>query len=272
MKNKIILIDGANIIYSWIFKTRKYILSRTYDNNLIDENYEWVDNTNFTRLLKQNAIYSLNIFKKRLKLYGKNSKIYFVRDSFYSSDKEDDNWRKNITQSYKEKDDNKKGKVTHCHSILKTSDIFNYVYTNILPELEKKFKLFSLKIDGYEADDIIAVITKKYYIDNNIYIITSDHDFLQLFKYPSVYIYSPYCDNLESKIVENTDYYEEWQKYNIIDIKIREQLANRFLLKKIIKGDKSDNIKSCFYRKSEANYYLNNLDELYEKLQIDDKL
>lgn len=92
-------------------------------------------------------------------------------------------WRRDIFPAYKAKrregreDDN-------------SSDII-YEYMDIIRrEIEENFPYKVVKLDGVEADDIIAVCVKKN-VHGKSLIISSDKDFQQLQKYPNVTQYSP---------------------------------------------------------------------------------
>lgn len=109
--------------------------------------------------------------------------------------------------------------------------IFTYTYKNILPKLEKEYNVKILSTDGAEADDIIAVLKNKLrskYQTLDIYIITNDNDYLQLFDDHT------YILNLKG-----------------FDLKKRSKGTPKIdLYLKIIKGDISDNIYSIFEKKN----------------------
>tara|TARA_A100001391_G_scaffold157622_1_gene115914 strand:- start:120 stop:989 length:870 start_codon:yes stop_codon:yes gene_type:complete len=96
-------------------------------------------------------------------------------------------WRRDIFPHYKAK--RREGREQDD-----TSDII-YEYMDIIrQELENNFPYKVVKLDGVEADDIIAVIIKKNvkkWFTNKYLIISSDKDFQQLQKYPNVTQYSP---------------------------------------------------------------------------------
>ena len=96
-------------------------------------------------------------------------------------------WRRDIFPHYKAK--RREGREQDD-----TSDII-YEYMDIIrQELENNFPYKVVKLDGVEADDVIAVIIKKNvkkWFTNKYLIISSDKDFQQLQKYPNVTQYSP---------------------------------------------------------------------------------
>ena len=112
-----------------------------------------------------------------------------------------------------------------------------------------------LKHNHLEADDCIALITKEllYNEMDNIYIITSDTDYLQLIQ-PRVHIY-----NLKYKTV-NTE-------------KNSFGCPKKDLLCKIIVGDKADNIPGLFKKcgRKTAQKYIENIPLFKQKLQETNK-
>ena len=98
-------------------------------------------------------------------------------------------WRRDIFPAYKAKRRERKDDVDHS-----TTDLI-YEYMDIIrKELEENFPYKVIKLDGVEADDIIAVCIKKSvkkWFNTKYLIISSDKDFQQLQKYPNVTQYSP---------------------------------------------------------------------------------
>ncbi len=126
-------------------------------------------------------------------------------------------WRNELYPQYKgTRNDNKNQNV---------GDFFKMVYEeNLLQQAGVETILFHPKL---EADDCIALAVKKLTpYDENIYIITSDCDYLQL-NAPNIYLY----DLAYKKLSESKSFSGD-AKY---DLKL-----------KIIMGDKSDNISPIF--------------------------
>ena len=92
------------------------------------------------------------------------------------------------------------------------------VLNKIKDEVRLNLPYKYLEVYGAEADDIIAVLCKKYQSEN-IVIVSADKDFIQLHKYPKVKQYSPNT----KKMVNGID----------PDVYIKEH---------ILKGDSSDGI------------------------------
>ena len=124
-----------------------------------------------------------------------------------------DYWRKHIFPFYKENRKKIRAKSDYnWNNIFKTLKV-------IKEEIAETFPYKYIAINHCEADDIIAVLSKTFYKKENILIVSNDKDFVQLYKYPNVYQYSP----LVRKFLQEGD-------------------PVNFLLTKIIKGDVSDGI------------------------------
>ena len=98
----------------------------------------------------------------------------------------------------------------------------------MMPYILKMMGLCVIEKEGYEADDIIGTIAKKESnLCNQVYIISADHDLLQL------------CDHNISLIVPNTPE-EIWTPKEILaKYKVTPQ---EFIEVKALQGDSSDNI------------------------------
>lgn len=123
-------------------------------------------------------------------------------------------WRRDLFPYYKA--NRKKGRE---EDDLDWPAIFEMV-NQIKAEIETYLPYKMIKVDGAEADDIIAVLTKKYH-SQGVLILANDHDFVQLHKLPNVKQWNP----VRSK----------W---------IREKDPVRYLQEHIIKGDSGDGIPS----------------------------
>lgn len=78
----------------------------------------------------------------------------------------------------------------------------------IRAELKEYFPYRVLEVEGAEADDIIAVLTTRHSASENILILSSDKDFVQLQKYPNVTQYSPILKRFV-KVDNPQDYVKE---------------------------------------------------------------
>ena len=123
------------------------------------------------------------------------------------------NWRYNEFPQYKaaRKKNRKESKMDWQEAFR----IINLVWE----ELGEHFPYKTIKIDGCEADDVIAVLATRYAASQKVMILSSDKDFAQLQKFPNVEQYSP-----------------------ILKKFIKEPLPSAQLKQLVIRGDKSDGI------------------------------
>ena len=98
-------------------------------------------------------------------------------------------WRKDYFPYYKQN-----RKKASSESSLDWNELFD-ILTKIQNELEENFPYKVLKINGAEADDIIAILSNKISSTPNLYeeilIISGDKDFIQLHQSDNVKQYSP---------------------------------------------------------------------------------
>ena len=98
----------------------------------------------------------------------------------------------------------------------------------VIEEFEKYMPYHMMNIDKMEADDHIAVLTKKLSLEGNkVLIVSSDGDFTQLHKYPNVTQWSP----MQKKFV-----------------KAKTGSPALDCMMKVIKGDKKDNVAAITVR------------------------
>lgn len=88
-------------------------------------------------------------------------------------------------------------------------DIIYQTLNKIRDEIRDVFPYKNMKIDSTEADDIIAILAKKYHDREKILIISNDKDFQQLQRYPNIYQYSTFkkqllkCENPQAFLLEH---------------------------------------------------------------------
>jgi 5'-3' exonuclease len=94
-------------------------------------------------------------------------------------------WRRDVFPFYKahRKTDREKS-AFDWHLIFETLN-------KIRDELKENFPYKVVEVEGAEADDVIAVLTGRMAPNEDILILSSDKDFVQLQKYPNVSQYSP---------------------------------------------------------------------------------
>ena len=210
MENPILFIDMSYYIFYRFFALSSWY-KRSQEDVLDVENI--LDNKIFME--KYHKLFIENIKKIQKKYKLKNALIIFAKDC-----RRYNIWRNEYYSEYKQNRDDKKRSFN--------SDIFIYTYDKIEPDL-KKLNIKILEAANAEGDDIIAILKNNYRNKNSeqpIYIITNDHDYLQLFD-NNTYIYNLQGINLRTK-----------SRGEKIDLKL-----------KILQGDISDNITSIFNKK-----------------------
>ena len=156
-------------------------------------------------LLVKHMILSTLLFYRR-KFSPEYGELVICCDSKHS-------WRKDIFPFYKAN-----RKTNRQKDDIDWSGIFE-VINSVTEDLKTKFPYAVLNVEHAEADDIIGVLSKNYYRDEKIMIVSSDKDFIQLHKYCNVKQYSP----TQKKLLNSID-------------------PNDYLNEHIMKGDRGDGI------------------------------
>jgi 5'-3' exonuclease len=122
-------------------------------------------------------------------------------------------WRRDIFPFYKahRKADREKSEFD-WHLIFQTLN-------KIRDELKENFPYKVIEVDGAEADDIIGVLTARMAAHEEVLILSSDKDFVQLQKYQNVVQYSP-----------------------ILKRFVKTENAHEYIREHIIRGDRGDGI------------------------------
>lgn len=185
----------------------KFIAEQNGEVTLSDGTYLSYETFRF-QILNSLAKYNSKFHKK----YGK---MILAVDDFKKA-----YWRKDFNEFYKGSRDKQ----------LSTSNmpwkILNDWMKKLLVDISQNFPYTIIHIESAEADCIIGVLTINFSEDEDIMIVSRDHDFGQLHIYPNVYRYCPVTDNF----------------LNLSKIE-----AEEYLFEHIVKGDKGDgipNIKS----------------------------
>ena len=217
LDNPVLFIDMSYYIFHRFYALKSWY-KRSQEDELDVENV--LENKLFME--KFHKLFIENIKKIKKKHQIDNAMIIFARDCRRS-----DIWRNKFYEEYKQTRDDKNRSFN--------PNIFIYTDDNIVPDLIKlNMKIF--EVENAEGDDIIAVLKKKIrtkYEDIPIYIITNDHDYLQLFD-NNTYIYNLQGLNLRTK-----------SRGEEVDLKL-----------KILQGDTSDNITSIFTKRTTINKIL----------------
>lgn len=182
-----LIIDGNSMAYRNVFSAVKLMPE---DN---DEFYFW------RHIMVENILQVISKFEP--------DRVVLVFDTKSS-------WRKNIYPEYKahRKDNRDKSPVNF--------DKFYPIFTNFQTELKEAFSNFYvLSLSGCEADDIIAVLIREKFSDDEVIIISTDSDMHQL---------------MSDKV----------KQYDIIKQQFHNSMNPKLELDiKILSGDRSDNIK-----------------------------
>ena len=177
-------------------------IEKILDNNIFINKYHKLFIENIKKITKKYRIQNANI------IFAKDCRRYNI-------------WRNEYYEDYKKSRDDKNKRFN--------KDIFIYTYDKIVPDLKKLDISIAINKNA-EADDVIAIL-KKVIRNRNykipIYIITNDHDYLQLFD-DSTYIYNLKGLNLRTESRGNSK----------LDLQF-----------KIFRGDTSDNITPVVSRK-----------------------
>ena len=156
-------------------------------------------------LLVKHMILSTLLFYRR-KFSPEYGELVICCDSKHS-------WRKDIFPFYKAN-----RKTNRAKDDIDWNGIFQ-VINSVTEDLKTKFPYAVLNVEHAEADDIIGVLSKYYYRDHSIMIVSSDKDFIQLHKYYNVKQFSP----TQKKLLNSID-------------------PNEYLKEHIMKGDRGDGI------------------------------
>ncbi len=216
--NNILFIDTSYVIFYRFYATIFWFKSSKQKIN-IPKNYNWIEDEIFVEKFSKMFMESIEKIMKKNKL-----KIPYENWVFALDCPRKEIWRYELFQEYKSQRD-----IIYQSDEWKGGPIFELVINKLLPELQKKLKFTVLKHEKLEADDIIACLTQTIQTENKdclIYIITNDHDYLQLIN-PMTTIINLKNKKLNDKSCGN---------------------PNHDLLLKIICGDPADNIKGCFKR------------------------
>jgi 5'-3' exonuclease len=207
-----ILIDGSYYCFY-----RYYSLIRWWNNAHKDESLGVPSNNDiFINKFKKMYVENINKLSRKLNINkDEEIKIIIAKDC-----PRQDIWRKKIYNEYKSNRDDNYSDISY---------FFRLAYEELIYDELINYKINILSHPQLEADDCIAIYTKQLLnvdLNNKIYIIASDNDYLQLV----------YDDNLCEHI----------KIYDLSFKNLKEQNSNKNcnLFCKILIGDKSDNIKS----------------------------
>lgn len=212
----VILVDTSYWLYYRYFALRNWY-NKAFPEQCVVPNFnaehKWLDDTIFMTKYRKLFIENLKSICRKNKTVVSN--IVFCIDCSYK-----DIWRNTYTDEYK---------ATRPESLKKKQfnsfDVFSYMKKEYLPELQVKYGVKILYNARCEADDVIGQMAP-FLISigvPKVIIIANDNDYLQI------------CN---SQIIMSKGVVAD-------DNNIQECNGERMLLKKILMGDISDNIKGC---------------------------
>ena len=235
----VILVDTSYWLYYRFFALRNWY-HRAFPeiNKNINFNMEhnWMENTMFMTKYQKLFIENIKILCK--KYNTKLTNVIFCIDCPYK-----EIWRCKYTENYKGT-----RLESHKKQNFNSYNIFNHIKKNILPNLQQKHNIKIIANSKCEADDIIGnlapLLVEKG--TNKVIILANDNDYLQI------------C---------NSNIYLINGVGNIIsDENICKYIGEKYLISKILIGDKSDNIKCC----SVNSNFIDNLHDLNELHELND--
>lgn len=222
----ICVVDLSYMTYTRFFGVRDWY-QRAYPEKQIPPDHDWTADNDF-----MDKFYSL--FTKKLFAVCRQKLVPTTNIVFAIDCRHCDNWRVLATQSYKET-----RKESHAKNNFSNFDIFPYIRRAVIAPLQREFGNLVLKHNNLEADDMVALFiraARERHMPSNpgchIYIMANDRDYIQI------------CDAFVHLIDLN-------------DKPISDQIfgpgtgmdARKFLLRKILCGDVSDNIAGCYFNK-----------------------
>ena len=211
--SKLILVDFSGIFYRYVIPHYHKLEREQKDMHGAPLNLE--DIYNFGR---ESILRVLINYRNKLGKSGSFSDIVLCADSY--------SWRKDKYDFYKRERSEAKDESDFDW------DAFYAFMDKLLYELRDIFNIGTIKVNGAEGDDIIGTLIHEYHDQfKRMIIISSDHDFKQLFKYKCVKIYDPQIN----------DYIERVS-------------GSKYKLAHILMGDRGDGIPNVFTR---ADHYIN---------------
>lgn len=231
-----IIVDKSYVLYLSMFNAYSYIKKEYALED--DHNLDLTTIGDFTEAFKKK-------FKSTIFYTAKNalngglprmSNVIFANDC-----PKQKIWRKSIFDKYKLQ----RILADRTKNPFNFSKVFAYANEHLIPEFideNQGSKLIS--VDTAEGDDIIASLIKLIPEDETKVVIANDKDYIQLLDVPNLIL-----TNCQGRIFS----LEEESRHKLLVENNKKLTAKEFLLKKILIGDKADNIESIFPRCGEAS-------------------
>ncbi len=167
-KLKVVMVDFNNLAHVKLFGANS-----SYLQKVSDPNYQMTP-TDLYDIWKNYMVQSLFDFVKNFK----PDKFIIAVDS--------KSWRKKFYSEYKGNRDAQREASTVDF------ETFYPVMNQLVEDLKQILpNAIILKVDESEVDDIIAVLSKTTFKDDDVIIVSTDKDFRQLLQYKNVRIYNP---------------------------------------------------------------------------------
>lgn len=170
-----ILLDNSQIILANIFQSSKY-------NPNLDADF-----------LRHLVLNTYRMYRTKFSDYGE---LVICNDAGHP-------WRRDIFPQYK-----LNRKKQQAESSVDWDSIYEAL-TEIRNEVRDRMPYKNLTIHQCEADDVIAVLARRFCQSEKVMIVSGDKDFQQLQKYPNIEQYSPIqkkflrCENAEEFLMEH---------------------------------------------------------------------
>ena len=216
----VLLVDTSFWLYYRFFALRKWYC-RAYPDTQKVANFNLEHNWLEDKIFMDKYI---KLFLENIKKICKIIKTNLTNVVFCIDCPHKEIWRCQHTDDYKST-----RLESHRKQSFNSFNIFSYIKNTILPILQTKHNIKIISCSRCEADDIIGnfapyLVNKGY---GNIFILANDNDYLQICN-DKIFLM-----NGLGKIISN-----------VIEIE-NKFIGEKYLISKILIGDKSDNIKCC---------------------------
>ena len=238
IKKPYLLVDSSYVSFHRFFSTLIWF-SNVYPHVETPDDYDWSENETFMNHFDETYMKNLLKFRSMYNIPFEN--MIIVRDC-----PRETIWRMNLYPEYK---GTRKNTCAYKNKKYNIGNIFKHIYHDLYPKIQEQYGFKLIKVENAEADDVIAVLANQIRkIDKNrlVVIISNDNDYLQLVN--------------ERTLI--------WSLQNkLLNTKV-ERSAEDILLKKILKGDDSENIPpvKSGIQEDFINKMLENKDSLYQWL------
>jgi 5'-3' exonuclease len=222
-KSSVLLVDVSYYTYTRFFSTRIWYINSHKDEGEIDLSQDWTKNEDFMTSFRRLFFSKMNAIIKSYNIPSSN--VIFAVDSSFNN-----NWRLAMNKDYK-----LTRKDAHKRNQFNSWDIFRIVKEELLPSMYSQDLI--LEVEGLEGDDIVALLVRELKKRDpttssnrsmKYYILANDKDYIQI------------CND-RTILVDS--------KGNNISDKALTDCSNlEYLIKKILLGDKSDNIEACYMK------------------------